>query len=190
MGKMHRDIKAANVLFSDDGRVKLADLGVAAQFTNTFSKRHTLVGTPYWMVSGIVRVLHVSVRLSPTLQAPEVIRQAGYDSRGDIWSLGITTIELAMGEPPNAEIHPMRVLFNIPQNPPPQLQGDKFSPEMKDFVRLCLMKDPNQVRWLREALKSRLLTRSASFPDSARPHENSSATRSSSRPVGSTLSPP
>jgi len=121
--KIHRDIKAGNILLNDDCFGKLADFGVSGQETD-FTKHHTVIGTPYWM-------------------APEVIEER-YDHRADIWSLGITAIELAEKHPPYYNIHPMRAIFLIPTKKPPTFTTpENWSSEFNDFLEQCLTKDPN-----------------------------------------------
>lgn len=123
--KIHRDIKGGNILLLKNGAVKLADFGVSAQLFNTFAQRNSFTGTPNWM-------------------APEVIHEAAYDSKADIWSLGITAIEMAETRPPYADIHPMRVLFRISRDPPPLLQEPaRWSAAFAAFLARCLTKEPN-----------------------------------------------
>uniref|UniRef100_A0A669BGZ4 non-specific serine/threonine protein kinase n=1 Tax=Oreochromis niloticus TaxID=8128 RepID=A0A669BGZ4_ORENI len=123
---IHRDIKGQNVLLTENAEVKLVDFGVSAQLDRTVGRRNTFIGTPYWM-------------------APEVIAcdenpDSTYDYRSDIWSLGITAIEMAEGAPPLCDMHPMRALFLIPRNPPPKLKSKKWSKKFIDFIESCLVK--------------------------------------------------
>ena len=113
-------------MINTEGIAKLVDFGVAGQITSTTLKRNTLIGTPYWM-------------------APEVILEVGYGVTADIWSLGITCIELAEGRPPYHNLNPMRAIFLIPSKPSPTLSNEKeYTQEFKDFVAACLEKDPNK----------------------------------------------
>jgi serine/threonine-protein kinase 24/25/MST4 len=136
-GKIHRDIKAANILIGTEGSVKLADFGASRALNDTMSKCNTFVGSPYWM-------------------SPDVITQHDYDGKADIWSLGITCIELAQGKPPHTNVNPMAVLQVIIRDPPPQLIGN-FSKDFKEFVALCLVKDPQQRCGISELLKTKFI---------------------------------
>ncbi|XP_076730874.1 mitogen-activated protein kinase kinase kinase kinase 4 isoform X2 [Maylandia zebra] len=127
---IHRDIKGQNVLLTENAEVKLVDFGVSAQLDRTVGRRNTFIGTPYWM-------------------APEVIAcdenpDATYDYRSDLWSCGITAIEMAEGAPPLCDMHPMRALFLIPRNPPPRLKSKKWSKKFFSFIESCLVKNYTQ----------------------------------------------
>jgi len=124
MHKLHRDIKCGNILLNSQGVGKLADFGVSGQLSDTLAKRKTLIGTPYWM-------------------APEVIKEVGYNEKADIWSMGITVIEMAEGRPPYSNMNPMRAIFYIPMNPPAKFTDQsKWPPELNDFLAKCLTVDP------------------------------------------------
>ncbi|XP_030210057.1 mitogen-activated protein kinase kinase kinase kinase 4 isoform X16 [Gadus morhua] len=127
---IHRDIKGQNVLLTENAEVKLVDFGVSAQLDRTVGRRNTFIGTPYWM-------------------APEVIAcdenpDATYDYRSDLWSTGITALEMAEGAPPLCDMHPMRALFLIPRNPPPRLKSKKWSKKFISFIEACLVKNYTQ----------------------------------------------
>ncbi|EMR11364.1 hypothetical protein PNEG_00391 [Pneumocystis murina B123] len=147
-GIIHRDIKAANILITNDGRVQLCDFGVAAQLTANNFKRNTFVGTPYWM-------------------APEVITEgASYNFKADIWSLGITIYEIATGNPPFADQEPMRAIILIPRSPPTRLEGTQFSSQLKDFVAICLNEDVNERPSAMELLKTKFIKQTMKTPTS------------------------
>uniref|UniRef100_A0A665U1B0 Mitogen-activated protein kinase kinase kinase kinase n=1 Tax=Echeneis naucrates TaxID=173247 RepID=A0A665U1B0_ECHNA len=130
-GKMHRDIKGANILLTDNGDVKLADFGVAAKITATIAKRKSFIGTPYWM--------------APEVAAVE--KNGGYNQLCDIWAVGITSIELAELQPPMFELHPMRALFLMSKSSfqPPKLKDkNKWSTAFHNFVKVSLTKNPKK----------------------------------------------
>uniref|UniRef100_A0A8C5C3F3 non-specific serine/threonine protein kinase n=1 Tax=Gadus morhua TaxID=8049 RepID=A0A8C5C3F3_GADMO len=140
---IHRDIKGQNVLLTENAEVKLVDFGVSAQLDRTVGRRNTFIGTPYWM-------------------APEVIAcdenpAATYDFKSDLWSLGITAIEMAEGAPPLCDMHPMRALFLIPRNPAPKLKSKKWSRKFESFIEMCLVKSHGQRPSTEQLLKHPLV---------------------------------
>ncbi|KAK6332825.1 hypothetical protein TWF696_002847 [Orbilia brochopaga] len=136
---IHRDVKAANILVANDGRVQLCDFGVSAIMQNPHTKRSTFVGTPWWM-------------------APEVIlEREQYDTKADIWSLGITILEIAKGHPPYHDQEPMRALLMIPRQPPPRLEGGDWSQNLRDFVSYCLCELPSDRLSAEDLAKQKLI---------------------------------
>ena len=133
--KIHRDVKTENMLLTHDGIAKLADFGVSTQLMHSFSKKITKIGTPFYM-------------------SPEVIMQNKYDYKCDIWSLGITSIEMAEGEPPFAKVKGYWVLKKIITHPPKGLKNkEKWSKEFNDFVEKCLTYEPEKRPSAKELLK-------------------------------------
>ena len=131
VGKIHRDVKGANILLTEGGDVKLADFGVSAQITATISKRKSFIGTPYWM--------------APEVAAVE--RKGGYNHQCDIWAIGITAIELAELQPPMFDLHPMRALFLMSKSnfkPPTLKDKARWSQEFHQFVKMALTKNPKK----------------------------------------------
>ncbi|XP_030653867.1 myosin-IIIa [Nomascus leucogenys] len=142
---IHRDVKGNNILLTTEGGVKLVDFGVSAQLTSTWHRRNTSVGTPFWM--------------APEVIACEQQLDTTYDARCDTWSLGITAIELGDGDPPLADLHPMRALFKIPRNPPPKLrQPELWSAEFNDFISKCLTKDYEKRPTVSDLLQHKFIT--------------------------------
>ena len=125
-GRIHRDIKACNLLLSHTGMIKLADFGVSGQLDRTLGRKLTVIGTPHWM-------------------APEVLLSDEYDCKADVWSLGITAYELCVGEPPHANLHSMRAALKIPITSPPTLpQPHRYTQLFHSFIQACLVKEPDK----------------------------------------------
>ncbi|CAI5454732.1 unnamed protein product [Caenorhabditis angaria] len=126
---IHRDLKAGNILLTNDAQVRLADFGVSANLKNEREKRDTFIGTPYWM--------------APEVMMCETFKDQPYDCISDIWSFGITLIEMVLGEPPHSEVSPMRVLIKVQKSPPPTLEPSaNYSNDFRDFLAKCLVKNP------------------------------------------------
>jgi len=150
---IHRDIKSGNILLNRQGQCKLADFGISKAYENTLNAANTTIGTPYWM-------------------APEVFTDGNfYSTKADIWSLGITAIEMATGRPPNSEMTPMQVIFHIPSsevtpNLPEHFTSDEWTNDFRQFIALCCTKDPNKRptakqllsnKWIRQAKGIRII---------------------------------
>ncbi|SCU85345.1 LAFA_0D15170g1_1 [Lachancea sp. 'fantastica'] len=145
-GVIHRDIKAANVLITNDGHVKLCDFGVAAQLSQTKIRRQTMAGTPYWM-------------------APEVIMEGVYyDTKVDIWSLGITIFEIATGNPPYCDVEALRAMQLITKSKPPRLEGRQYSTALKEIIALCLDEDPKERSSAEDLLKTKFIKLHKNMP--------------------------
>ncbi|XP_069799559.1 STE20-like serine/threonine-protein kinase [Dendropsophus ebraccatus] len=128
---IHRDLKAGNILLTQHGDIRLADFGVSAVNSQTLQRRSSFIGTPYWMAPEVVMC--------------ETCKDAPYDYKADVWSLGITLIELAETQPPNHEMNPTRVLLKILKSQPPNLKYRYlWSQDLKDFIDKCLQRNPQE----------------------------------------------
>lgn len=145
-GIIHRDIKAANVLVTKEGRVQLCDFGVAAQLSSVQLKRTSMIGTPYWM-------------------APEVIQEgAAYNQKADVWSLGVTLYEIATGSPPWSDQEVKRAVYLIPRSKPARLEGTQYSAALKEFVAKCLDEQPDERATAEELSKTRFIKMTRNVP--------------------------
>ncbi|UYV64078.1 MAP4K1 [Cordylochernes scorpioides] len=135
LAMMHRDVKGANILLTDDGAVKLADFGVSAQITATISKRKSFIGTPYWMAPEVLSLVAA------------VERKGGYNQLCDVWAVGITAIELAELQPPMFDLHPMRALFLMSKSgfkPPTLKDKARWTTNFHSFLKYALTKNPKK----------------------------------------------
>lgn len=147
--RLHRDIKSDNILWDYKGRIKLADFGFAVTLTEEEFARTSVVGTPYWM-------------------APELIKAEDYDQKVDVWSLGITAIEMAQGQPPMMKRNcpPLKALLKITVDPPPRLKHpSRWAPEFDHFLRVSLVKNPEDRASTRELLMHPLMSMATEIPE-------------------------
>ncbi|KAF5385865.1 hypothetical protein D9615_002457 [Tricholomella constricta] len=121
---IHRDIKAANILVTAAGKVVICDFGVSALLATSSSKRNTLTGTPHWMAPELLQTLPV------------------YDTKADIWSLGILIYEMIKGSPPHNTLENIKVMDLIPKAKPPRLQENEAGKDLRDFMAMCLKESP------------------------------------------------
>ncbi|TPX58065.1 hypothetical protein PhCBS80983_g03389 [Powellomyces hirtus] len=151
---IHRDIKAGNVLLTDSGECKLADFGVSAKLSSVGGRARTFIGTPYWMAPEVI------------MTDPESATHgsASYDAKADIWSIGITAIEIAEKNPPLSDIHPMRALTLIPNSELGLSKPKNWSKSLQDFIAVCLIKDPLQRPSAAQLLQHPFLARAGTLP--------------------------
>ncbi|KAG6907910.1 hypothetical protein DXG01_006965 [Tephrocybe rancida] len=141
---IHRDIKAANILVTATGKVVICDFGVSALLATSSSKRNTLTGTPHWMAPELLQNLPV------------------YDTKADIWSLGIVVYEMIKGSPPHNTLENIKVMDLIPKAKPPRLSDNEAGRDLRDFMAMCLKESPaerlpadelSKLKWIKSIAK-------------------------------------